>query len=75
MSRPKPVRTPRHLYPSVAALAAVLRVSDVAVTRYCLDCGTHYELRPLCPRAYAVWHAQHGYYDEDVADTEPATIL
>lgn len=56
MAAHRPVRTPRHTYPSVTALARALGTYAASLYPYLEECGDGYELRPLYPHELRRWH-------------------
>lgn len=65
------VVTPRHVYPSIQALADDLGADPTALYRYLERRGGAYHLRPLDAGAYAAWHRQH--YPEGSMPTTTTT--
>lgn len=56
MTAHRPVRTPRHVYPSVSALARALKTDLAALYPYLVERGDGYELKPLRREDLQRWH-------------------
>jgi hypothetical protein len=56
MAAHRPVRTPRHTYPSVSALARALNTYNASLYPYLVEHGDGYELKPLRREELQRWH-------------------